>query len=425
MPSALIIPGVQVTTVFEPSPALPSPTGILGVVGVADRGPLEPTPVGSMAAFVDTFGPGSRYTMPEVRTAFANGVSEIVVARTEARGQKASLTLTDDENEAVARLVARAEGAWGNQIKAKVTQVRTLTGAGVKYFNLDLSLDGEVVESFNNLVMDENSPNYFFDRVNRDSRLAVAVDPLFEAGLPDSFARTALEDLDARAAFATLKAGSTDVLRIEAKRPGAAGNLASVQVREGRAARTLGASDASPAIEVRAREAGTVGTATRVSVTSAPDSAVNLVVTVPPAAAQSFGPFASVSQIVEGFANNPAVEVVKRGDALPAVQVTAQALERRVDVEVAREGRDPAVHTGLATLQSIAALTDPLVNFSIIGGATQLPDSNAGFSLQGGRNRGPALALIGEGSSDPLLEIGVSHRLEIVGLLVESSDRRA
>ena len=75
MPSALIIPGVQVTTVFEPSPALPSPTGILGVVGVADRGPLEPTPVGSMASFVDMFGPGSRYTMPEVRTAFANGVS--------------------------------------------------------------------------------------------------------------------------------------------------------------------------------------------------------------------------------------------------------------------------------------------------------------------------------------------------------------
>ena len=43
MPSALIIPGVQVTTVFEPSPALPSPTAI-------------------------------------------------VVARTEARGQRASLT---------------------------------------------------------------------------------------------------------------------------------------------------------------------------------------------------------------------------------------------------------------------------------------------------------------------------------------------
>ena len=405
MPSALIIPGVQVTTVFEPSPALPSPTGILGVVGVADRGPLEPTPVGSMAAFVETFGPGSRYTLPEVRTAFANGVSEVVVARTEARGQKASLTLLDDEDEAVAKLVARAEGAWGNQIKAKVTQVRTLTGAGVKYFNLDLSLDGEVVESFTNLVMDENSPNYFFDRINQASRLAVAVDPLFEAGLPDSFARTALEDQDARAAFATLKAGATDVLRIEAKRPGAAGNLTSVQVRDGHAARTLNASDASPSIEVRAREVGTVGTATRVSVTSAPDSAVNLVVTVPPATAQSFGPFSSVTQIVDGLSNNPAIEVIKRGDALPAVQVTAQPLERRVDVEVAREGRDPAVHPGIGTLASIAAINDPLVGFSIVGAATQLPDSDEGVALQGGRNRGPALALLGEGGGDPLLEI--------------------
>ena len=51
MPSALIIPGVQVTTVFEPSPALPGPTGILGIVGVADRGPLEPTQVGAAGQF--------------------------------------------------------------------------------------------------------------------------------------------------------------------------------------------------------------------------------------------------------------------------------------------------------------------------------------------------------------------------------------
>jgi len=93
VPSALTIPGVQVRTEFEPSPVLPGATGILGVVGVTDRGPVLPTPVGNFAEFIDIFGPASRYSMPEVRTAFANGVQQVVVARTDpGRGQKARLT---------------------------------------------------------------------------------------------------------------------------------------------------------------------------------------------------------------------------------------------------------------------------------------------------------------------------------------------
>ena len=82
MPSPLVIPGVQVSTQFEPSPVLPGATGILGIVGVADRGPVDPTPVGSFAEFVDNFGVASAYSMPEVRAAFTNGVQQVVVART-------------------------------------------------------------------------------------------------------------------------------------------------------------------------------------------------------------------------------------------------------------------------------------------------------------------------------------------------------
>ena len=100
MPSALIIPGVQVKTEFEPSPALPGATGILGVVGVADRGPVAPTQVGNFGEFIELFGPASRYTLPEVRGAFANGVSRVVVGRlAPGRGQKASLVLKDDDGE--------------------------------------------------------------------------------------------------------------------------------------------------------------------------------------------------------------------------------------------------------------------------------------------------------------------------------------
>ena len=363
-----------------------------------------------MAAFVDTFGPGSRYTMPEVRSAFANGVSQVVVARTEARGQKATLTLVDDDGEQVARLVARAEGAWGNALSAKVTQVRTLSGAGVKYCNLELALAGQVIETFNNLVMDEASPNYFFDRINKGSRVVTAIDPLFEAGLPEPVAATELAELDARAAFALLKAGAADIVRVEARRPGAAGNQTSVQVREGQAARAFAAADNGPSIEVRARTVGAAGTAIRVSITSAPDNKVNLVITVPPAAAQSFGPFGTTAEIVDAFAANPSVEVVKLGDALPAVAVAAQALERRIDIEVRRDGRDPAVYAGLGTLPAIGAITDPLVSFTLVPAATTLPDANAGVPLAGGRNKGAALALPGENSDEPLVELVPARR---------------
>jgi hypothetical protein len=103
------------------------------------------------------------------------------------------------------------------------------------------------------------------------------------------------------------------------------------------------------------------------------------------------------------------VEVVKRGETLPALQITAQPLERRVDIEVAREGRDPAIYQGLASLQSIAATADPLVAFSIVAAATQLPDASAGVALQGGRNKGPALPLIGD-TAQPLLELVPAQR---------------
>ena len=84
------------------------------MVGVADRGPTDPTPIGQFVEFLELFGAGSRYTMPEVRTAFANGISPVFMSRIAAgRGQKATLVLRDEEAEGVVKLKARAEGAWG------------------------------------------------------------------------------------------------------------------------------------------------------------------------------------------------------------------------------------------------------------------------------------------------------------------------
>lgn len=417
MASALIIPGVQVKTEFEPAPALFGPTGILGVIGVVDRGPTTPTTVGNFGEFIELFGPASRYTLPEVREAFANGVSRAVIARVPAgSAQKAARTLLDDDGEQVVTLEARAEGAWGNKISVKVTQIKTLTGKGIKYVNLEVLNNGQTIEVLNNLVLDEDSPDYFFDRINNDSRILIAIDPLFQKQLPATIAATPLTDADGRAAFTTLKSGATDVIRVDAKKQGKNGNLSSVVVSDGQAGLVLvGAADA-PSIEVSARQAGSGGTGIRVSISTGGPDSVNIVITPAVGSPRTLGPFTTVNALVAAVASDPDVTIVARGAVLPSV-IAATPLPRRVNIDVITEGRDTATYSNLPTLAAIAAISDPLVSFSIVGAATQLPDINTGTNLKSGRNKGPALSLTDGVASDPLLEIvpapGVSGNLAV------------
>jgi hypothetical protein len=404
VPSPLTIPGVQVRTQFEPAPVLPGATGVLGVVGVADRGPVEPTPIGSLGEFLDTFGQGSRYTMPEVRTGLANGVFEVFVARIEpGRGKKAALTLQDEDGEAVAVLEARAEGKWGEAIAVTVTPVRTTAGA-TKYINLDVTIDGTPVESHQNLVMDEESPSYFFDVINERSRVLVAYDPLFEKSLPSTIGTTAFDAGDARPAFASLKAGATDVILAIAKRAGAAGNQIAVQVTEGRAAKSFAGAADAPSIEVRAREAGSAGTQIRAAVVPAGAGAVSVSITPASGPVRTIGPAATVAELEAASAGDPDVEVVSEGDVLPATAASTP-LERRVDIAVFTEGRDTRHYTDLASDAEIAGISDTGVAFSVIGAATALPDHDQGVPLTGGRAKGPALELTGASSDLPLLEL--------------------
>lgn len=405
MPSALIIPGVQVKTEFEPSPVLPGATGILGVVGVADRGPVTPTEVGNFGEFIQIFGPASRYSMPEVRGAFANGVSRAVIARiAPGRGQKAGLTLKDDDGEDVVRLEARAEGAWGNQLQVQVTQVRTLGGTGVKYVNLEVRLAGDSLETFNNLVTDEDSPDYLYDRINQSSRTIIAVDPLFEKGLPSDLVKTDLVDADARSAAANLSANATDVIRAEAKRTGKSGNEVAVRVKDGQAGLTLTGAAAAASVDLRARTAGAAGANIRVAVTANLDSTVNLTITPAAGAPRSLGPFADVNALVTGLSTDPDVVAISQGVTLPSA-LASTAFRRRVDIDVIAEGRDTQTYKHLGDNNAIAAISDPVVRFTVINAATALPSTIDGVNLTGGRGKGPALPLTGDAGDAPMLEI--------------------
>jgi len=408
MASALVIPGVQVRTLFEPSPVPSGATGVLGVVGVADRGPLDPTPVGTFSEFLDLFGPGSRYTMPEVRGALANGVSRVVVARTApGRGRKAVLNLLDDDGEQVVRLEARAEGAWGERISVRVIPVRTLSGAGTKYVNLELSYDGEVVENIDNLVMDDTSPNYLFDRVNQASKLVTAIDPLFERQLPAAVSNASLTDSGSRAAFAVLEAAGAGVIRVEARRAGRAGNQLAVAVADGRAGLVLtGATGNPPApsLDLRARRPGAPGTGIRVAVQS--DASGLSLVVLPSGGVARMVPFSTAAELVDRLAADPDVEAVAIGEAPPPPAVLASTpLGRRVDVTVFAEGRDPQRYEGLASSAAVAAIENQLVAFALLGGDPPLPAASAGVALAAGRNQGPALALAAGPDEAALLEL--------------------
>ncbi|HKO55273.1 MAG TPA: phage tail sheath subtilisin-like domain-containing protein [Thermoanaerobaculia bacterium] len=394
MPSPLVVPGVQVKTLFEPSPVLPGATGILGVVGITDRGPVDPTPIGNFGEFLEIFGPASRFTMPEVRTALANGVAQVVVARLAERSDGvASLELKDDEGEGVVLLRARAAGRWGNDLAVRVTQIKPSSGKGIKYVNLEVLYAKQVIETFQRLVLDEDSPDYLFDRINDGSRVIVALDPAFDAELPKA-QKLAFAPAPAVAAVAAERkvpmAGGDFVVR--AKTPGRAGNGIAVAISEA-AGLLLKDADGNPSVDLRARD-GVAGRNLTVSVL-APAAGDSTLSVVGGGAPVSYG---SVEELVAKLQNDPTLIAEKRGTKKPAA-ITAK-LENRVDIDIVTEGQETRTYAGL-DVAAIKNINDPGVEFVSV---PALPDKGE-LRLAGGRREGPAIPLLPETKTDPLVEL--------------------
>jgi hypothetical protein len=412
MPSPLVIPGVQVRTLFEPSPVLPGATGVLGIVGVTDRGPLTPTPVGNMGELLEIFGPATRFTMPEARTALANGVAQIVVARTEpgADPTPASLTLKDDDGEEVVILRARAEGPWANRLGVRVTQVKAGTGGGIRYVNLEVQYDGVVIETFNRLVMDEDSPDYLYDRINEGSRVLVALDPAFDAALPaPTGTATPTKFLPNAAATAATKLLNGTTIIATAKRAGRAGNLSSVIVRKAEPGFVLldNAAQPKPSVDI-ARKTG-VTDALKIKVTETAATATDpkkwtLTITRNGSAQPSID-FTKVDDLIEALKTNALVTATKLGGKPLAPQAETD-LEERVDIDIVTEGQETRHYSNLSTPAAIIGLTDPEVTLSATTNVApaDLPDAGE-YPLEGGQNQGPALPLLGATGQKPLLEL--------------------
>ena len=162
---ARIIPGVQVSVVKEVVPPQLAPSGVLGLIGITEKIPEETERASSWSRFVEVFGPGSAFSMPEARQALQNGIFELVVCPLkEGAGKKAFVEIPASNPQAKKepfKLVARAAGPWANDVAVKVTGRKTIDKKDV--FDLEIQRPGtSEFEVHRNLSMDpgtDDKPN--------------------------------------------------------------------------------------------------------------------------------------------------------------------------------------------------------------------------------------------------------------------------
>jgi hypothetical protein len=162
-------------------------TSTTGFLGETERGPTAPTLVTSWLQYQRIFGSyfdANKYLPYAVEGFFKNGGQRCYIARiVKSSATTASVTLlTDDDREAL-KIDAIGEGEWGNRIAIKVS--RNANGTfkiSVFYWKslprtlYDPEIDTTtmphpVVEVFNNLSLDEKSPDYYEKKVNKLSNL--------------------------------------------------------------------------------------------------------------------------------------------------------------------------------------------------------------------------------------------------------------
>jgi hypothetical protein len=177
---ARILPGVEIQVVKEIVPQQLHPSGIVGVIGTAEKGPmLMPTPVTSYSEFKEIFGSDPNQSLAkEVRNCFLNGVFQVFATRIEATGSKdASVTLKDEDGANIVKLDAKIPGEPGNKIKVGVDKGSAKGTVAVQITN------GVIFEVWDNLVVDPKSDSYIAGVLNKNSKLVSAKD-LTKAGKP-------------------------------------------------------------------------------------------------------------------------------------------------------------------------------------------------------------------------------------------------
>lgn len=148
-------------------------TAVAGFVGIARRGEIgEATLVTSWTEFTERFSKGlDTPFMADSDLAYAvygyfqNGGGTAFIVRTASETAERASVLIPAENGI--EIYAKDEGTWGNKLSMKVTSTQE---NGVDIFNVEVSLDDEVVETFEGLTNDITDENYYLPIINSDSK---------------------------------------------------------------------------------------------------------------------------------------------------------------------------------------------------------------------------------------------------------------
>jgi len=147
-------------------------TAVAGFVGIARRGEIgEATLVTSWTEFTERFSKGlDTPFMADSDLAYAvygyfqNGGGTAFIVRTASETAERASVLIPAENGI--KIYAKDEGTWGNKLSMKVTS----TQENGDIFNVEVSLDDEVVETFEGLKNDITDENYYLPIINSDSK---------------------------------------------------------------------------------------------------------------------------------------------------------------------------------------------------------------------------------------------------------------
>ena len=156
-------------------------TAVAGFVGIARRGEIgEATLVTSWTEFTEKFSKGlDTPFMADSDLAYAvygyfqNGGGTAFIVRTASEtAERASVLIpaengTENGTENGIKIYAKDEGTWGNKLSMKVTSTQE---NGVDIFTVEVSLDDEVVETFEGLTNDITDENYYLPIINSDSK---------------------------------------------------------------------------------------------------------------------------------------------------------------------------------------------------------------------------------------------------------------
>jgi uncharacterized protein len=171
MPAAPTYPGVYVEEIPSGVSAIAAvTTSVTAFVGYTSRGPLEtPVTLTSFADFERTFGGLSANSVLSyaVQHFFLNGGSVAIVVRL-ATGSVAATGKLNAGRNAALTVTAKDPGSWGDTLRVAIDASTQVAGT----FNLSVfDLAGTVSESYQNLSMTPDDPNFVERLVNPGSAL--------------------------------------------------------------------------------------------------------------------------------------------------------------------------------------------------------------------------------------------------------------